>query len=346
MKRIEFLQKGIASGVSPGTAVLATGLSSDDDSQIQTHKDKKPQKPQGEEMQKVKGDPEEIVIERPVPGKPHKGKVLLAIQPHSDDITLYAAGTVAKLMDEGYTGYLLRTTDDSSGNYEGNKKDNAAIAKFFGMEKAYDFMYKHHQMDAIQIQDLKARLIFLFRLLKVDTVICYDPWEHYEENPDHIATAHAVEAARWMAGSRHDYPEHLDAGLSPHSPREVYYYARNPQRANRIVYITNYMDKKVESNMLNVTKGPAGISKGKALKERLSKEGKKLEILGDDDNKADFNYIENLVFDVEAQSPNFYSISTRKLGEQYGLGWAERFHYIGPSENLLEKYIKENAITK
>ncbi len=294
----------------------------------------------------IRRDPEKLIIERPVPGKPHKGKVLLAIQPHSDDITLYAAGTVAKLMDEGYTGYLLRTSDDSSGDYEGNRRDNEAIARFFGMEKAYDFMYKHHQMDAIQIQDLKGRLIFLFRLLKVDTLICYDPWEHYEENPDHIATAHAVEAARWMAGTEADYPEHLDAGLTPYSPTEVYYYARNPQRTNRIVDITNYMDKKVESNMLNITKGPAGTGKGMALKERLAREGKKLAVLGDDDSKADFNYIKNIVFDIQARDPNFYSISTRELGEQYGIGWAERFHYIGPEENLSDKYIQENAVAK
>jgi LmbE family N-acetylglucosaminyl deacetylase len=346
MKRKDFLQKGIASGAFLGTAIIAPGLNSGGSDEKQTNKDKTQQKPPGEKIEKIMSDPEEIIIERPVPGKPHKGKVLLAIQPHSDDITLYAAGTVAKLMDEGYTGYLLRTTDDSSGNYEGNKTDNAAIARFFGMEKAYDFMYKHHQMDAIQIQDLKGRLIFLIRLLKVDTIICYDPWEHYEENPDHIATAHAVEAARWMAGMETDYPEHLDAGLTPHTPKEVYYYARNPQRVNRIVDITNYMDKKVESNMLNVTKGPAGIAKGKALKERLAKEGKKLAVLGDDDSKADFNYVKNIVFDIQARDTNFYSISTRELGEQYGLGWAERFHYIGPAENLLEKYIKENTVAK
>ena len=346
MKRKEFLQKGIASGALLGTAVLAPGISSSDDAERQTDKDNKQKNLPDKRIQTVTGDPEEIVIERPVPGKPHKGKVLLAIQPHSDDITLYAAGTVAKLMDEGYTGYLLRTIDDSSGNFEGNKKDNAAIAKFFGMEKAYDFMYKHHQMDAIQIQDMKGRLIFLIRLLKVDTIISYDPWEHYEENPDHIASAHAVEAARWMAGMSTDYPEQLDAGLTPHTPKEVYYYSRSPQRINRIVDITNYMDKKVESNMLNLTKGPAGVGKGRALKERLAREGKKLEILGDDDSKADFNYIKNVVFDIEAKDPNFYSISTRELAEKYGLGWAERFHYIGPEENLLEKYIRENAVAK
>jgi hypothetical protein len=106
------------------------------------------------------------------------------------------------------------------------------------------------------------------------------------------------------------------------------------------------MDKKVESNMLNLTKGPAGTGKGKALKDRLAKEGKILPILGDDDSMADFNYVKNIVFDIMERSPNFYSISTRELGKMYGLGWAERFHYIGPDDNFLEKYIKENAILK
>jgi len=32
--------------------------------------------------------------------------VLLAVQPQADDILLFAVGTVAKLLDEGYTGHL------------------------------------------------------------------------------------------------------------------------------------------------------------------------------------------------------------------------------------------------
>jgi hypothetical protein len=147
-----------------------------------------------------------------------------------------------------------------------------------------------------------------------------------------------------MAGMRTDYPEHLDAGLKPKSPGEVYYFARTPQRANRIVDITNYIDKKVEANMLNVTKGPAGRGRGRAFKESLAKEGKKLAILGDDESKVDHNYVKNIVFDIDSRRLNFSNISNRQLGEQYGLGWAERFHYIGPAENRLEKYIEENSV--
>jgi len=49
-------------------------------------------------------------------GSPHVGKVLAAIQPHSDDIALLCAGTVAKLIGEGYTGYMIRATNDDMGD--------------------------------------------------------------------------------------------------------------------------------------------------------------------------------------------------------------------------------------
>jgi LmbE family N-acetylglucosaminyl deacetylase len=339
MKRNEFLKKGFVSGALLASPAFSSGIISENKSKKQDRKEKIVQTPTG--------DPEEIVIERPIPGKPHKGKVLLAIQAHSDDIPLFCGGLVAKLMDEGYKGYLLRTSDDSSGDYVGNKTDNENIARYFGMEKAYDFMYTHHQMDAIQIQDLKARLIFLFRLLRVDTVICWDPWEHYEENPDHIATAHAVEAARWMAEMSTDYPEHLDAGLTPYGPKERYYYSRDTQRVNRIVDISKYIDKKVEVNMLNVTKGPAGKGEGQKLKDRLANEGKQLPLLDKDGKTADFNYVKYVVFGIDTRRlyTFFPTISNKDLGEQYGLEWAERYHYINDNiPNKSELYIKAHAI--
>ena len=55
----------------------------------------------------------EVTIERPASGQPHRGKVLAAIQPHCDDIPIFAGGTVLKLINEGYTGYLVTLSDDS-----------------------------------------------------------------------------------------------------------------------------------------------------------------------------------------------------------------------------------------
>ena len=283
---------------------------------------------------------DEVFVERPSTDKPHAGKVLAAIQPHADDIPIYAAGTVAKLLSEGYTGYLIRTTnDDMSGGGTtgervlGNERDNQAIAKALGLRKAFDLNYGNHHMDQMMPLELRARLIFLFRLLKVDTVICYDPWGHYEENPDHYVTARAVEASCWMAETRKDYPEHFVAGLEPHFVSEKYYFARGPQLVNRVVDIGLFIDKKVEVNLLNKAQGIAGES-GARLRASLAARKLRLPILGNDDETADRQYVKEFVLGND-----------RALGKQYGLQYAEAFHYIGPLPPVIsEDYIKQHAV--
>ena len=305
--------------------------------------------PSFEASQKINNS-DEIVVEKYQPGQPHKGKVLAAIQPHSDDVPIFAGGTVAKLVKEGYTGYLIRTSNDDhagSGDTPGevihnNENDNFKVAKALGLTKVYDLGYRNHRMDNISIQEIRGRLIFLFRMLKVDTIICYDPWGHYEENPDHYVTARAVESARWMSGSSHDYPEHFDGGLVPHEVKERYYFARGPQLVNRVVDITETIDQKVESNKVIVTQGPGGNT-GAQLRQHLSEEGKSLPILGDTDESANRNYIKHIVLDVDSQRLRGVP-SDKEIGKSYALEWAERFHYIGPRESKLEQYIRDNAV--
>ena len=133
----------------------------------------------------------------------HAGKVLAAIQPHCDDIPIFAGGTVSKLVAEGYSGVLIRTTNDEmagAGRTPGevilnNERDNYEVARRLGLHKVYDLGYRNHLLDGVSRTEMRARLIFLFRLLKVDTVVSYDPWAHYDENPDHVVTAEVVEAA-------------------------------------------------------------------------------------------------------------------------------------------------------
>ena len=322
MERRSFLSKGLALTVVPPTFETSQQINNSD----------------------------HVVVERYKPGRPHQGKVLAAIQPHSDDIPIFAGGTVAKLIKEGYEGYLIRTSNDDhagQGSTAGevifnNEKDNFEVAKALGISKVYDLGYRNHRMDNISIQELRGRLIFLFRMLKVDTIVCYDPWGHYEENPDHYITARAVESARWMAGSHHDYPEHLDAGVSPYAVKERYYFARGPQLVNRVVDITETVDQKVTSNQVIVTQGPGGNS-GAALKRRLDNEGKSLPILGDTDESANRNYIKHFVLDIDSQRLRGVP-SDREIGKPFGLEWAERFHYIGPQPSKIEEYIEDNAV--
>ena len=281
----------------------------------------------------------EVSIEHALPGTPHAGKVLAAIQPHADDLSLFAGGLMLKLIDEGYTGYLIRTTnDDHTGpgtvgeGMLANERDNLAVAQAFGLKKTYDLYYRNHMLDGVSPLELRLRLIFLFRLLKVDTVICYDPWSQYEQNPDHYVTARAVEAACWMAGMAKDYPEHLDAGLSTHSVREKYYFARGPQIVNRVVDIAGVMDRKIAVNTLNTAQGPAG-QRGAQLRRRLADQGLRLPLLGDDDATANREYTRQFVLDRDAET-----------GRKYGLAYAEAYHYIALEPSKVEAYISKNAV--
>ncbi|MBL8213293.1 MAG: PIG-L family deacetylase [Bryobacterales bacterium] len=285
-------------------------------------------------------------LERPIPGKPHQGKVLLVVQAHSDDVPLSAAGTVAKLIDEGYTGYLVRASNDDMGDAPGlgtpgtigdhvlgNQRDNSKLAEVLGLKDHFDFNYNNHMMAGVSQNEIMARLIFLIRLLKVDTVVCWDPWAHDEENPDHYMIARAMEAASWIAGRAHDFPEHLKAGLKPYAVRDKYYFARRPE-ITRVVDITNYVEKKVDANRANVAKGPAGTN-GSRLKAELARKNLRLPLLDGDDVTADRNYIREFVL-----------ARNRELGKQYGMEYAEAFHYIGPGvgTNRVKDYIQRNAV--
>ncbi|MGA8594335.1 MAG: PIG-L family deacetylase [Bryobacteraceae bacterium] len=291
-----------------------------------------------------------VFLERPAAGQPHKGKVLLALQAHSDDIPLSAAGTVAKLIEEGYTGYLVRATNDDMGDARGlgtpgtigqnvqrNEQDNEEIARILGCKRTFNLNYNNHRMADISLNELISRLILIIRVVKADTVVCWDPWAHDEENPDHYMLARGVEAACWMAGRAHDYPEQFAAGLEPHAVGDKYYFARRPE-ITRVVDISHQIDKKVDANRANTAKGPSGHL-GSRLRAELAKKGERLPLLGDDDITADRNYIKE-----------FAMRHSRDLGQKYGVEYAEAFHYLPAGsagagiDPTVEDYVKQHAV--
>lgn len=196
-------------------------------------------------------------------------------------------------------------------------------------------------MDEASPTELRAHLVFLFRALKVDSVFTFNAWGHSEENPDHYITAQAVEATRWMAGMDKDYPEQIACGIMPHTVKEQYYWVtRRGQPYNRVVNISNHIEKKVASMSTNKSQGPAG-SQGSRLRAKLTEQTLRLPELGDDDETADHQPIK--LFGLK---------ENRKLGQKYGLEFAEGFHDVGPGgaftdcveSNDVESYIAKNAV--
>jgi LmbE family N-acetylglucosaminyl deacetylase len=283
---------------------------------------------------------QEIEVERAQSGKPHRGKVLIAIHANASDIPLFAAGTCAKLMNEGYTGYLVRTTnDEKSGggsvfqNIKSNEQENIDMAKQLGFAEVIDLYYLNRRMDEASLVDIRGRLVLILRMLKADTVISYFPQEEIDENPDHIITGRAIEQACQMTHLTTVYPEHFDAGVTAHPVSEQYFSAiKSWQTYNRVVDISQYIEKKIEAITLCQSQG--GKS-GSLLRQQLARQRKRLPILGKDDRTADREYIRN-----------FLLSGNKETGAQYGLDYAERFLYVDRRKNVkstVDEYIEKNA---
>jgi LmbE family N-acetylglucosaminyl deacetylase len=298
----------------------------------------------GEGAQSAPREPEsEVFIEKALPGKPHAGKVLALIEPHLDDGPLFVGGTVAKLLNEGYTGYLIRTSNDEKDSWAltvaetmlANERDTKAVVKNLGLKDVFDFGNRNHRMDDISVQELHERLVFLIRLLKVDTIISYDPWGHYEESPDHYVTAFAVQAACGLAYGRLDYVEHFAAGLKPYRVKEKYYHARGPQWVNRVVDISTTIDQKMEAIRCCRTMIYHMVRR---LEADLAERNLRLPILSENEDAAIRTFADLQFRDAAART-----------GQKYGLQYAETFHYIGPESAYwigpaMDEYTKKNAV--
>jgi LmbE family N-acetylglucosaminyl deacetylase len=282
-----------------------------------------------------------VVVERDQPGRPHEGKVFAAIHAHLDDIPYYAGGLCAKLISEGYAGYIIRTSNDekcgghtTAENILSNEQEHGKMAAALGFKDEFNLYYRNHRMDGISPVELRGRLILIFRMLRVDTVLSFNPWGHGEENPDHWVTGRAVEQACWMAGMPNDFPEHVEAGHRPHTVRERYYFCARPgQPFNRVIDIGSHIEKKIDAIVECRSQG--GGNSGSELRTRLAKQGKRLPLLGDDDRTADREYVRQFLLG-----------DSREHGKEYGLQYAERFYYIDqrpPARSEVDQYVEQNA---
>ena len=283
-----------------------------------------------------------IVVEKDQPGQPHRGKVFVAIHAHLDDVPYFAGGLCAKLMKEGYTGYIVRTSNDEkygghtiAENILSNEQEHFKMAASLGFKDVFDLYYRNRRMNEIAPLEIRGRLTFILRMLKADTVISFDSSESGEQDVDHEATGRAVEDACAMCGSESDFSEHLEAGFPAHSVGERYYFSTRPeQRFNRVVDIGPYIEKKIDAIVECTSQG--GGSRGSALRARLAKQGKRLPILGSDDQTANREYVRHFLLD-----------DYREYGKAYNLQWAERFYYVDerpPTHSKVDEYVERNSV--
>ena len=131
-----------------------------------------------------------------------KGKTVLAVGAHADDLSIFAGGTLCALAHTGANVHALRVTDDYADSFdipsEETKRVNLDQFKksmnILGVNTVHNLDYPTDQLSSVKLVDLRERIIFKFRELKPYAVISFDPFSAYgEDNQDHLMVAKALD---------------------------------------------------------------------------------------------------------------------------------------------------------
>ena len=126
----------------------------------------------------------------------YKGKVVLAIGAHPDDIEFGCGGTMAKLAAEGARLYFAVATDGNRGSRQhefeksalvaSRKQEQQVAAKLLG---ASEVIFLDEE-DGNLMADLsfKEKVVRLVRRIKPDMIFTHDPQWYYRQNEDGTAS--------------------------------------------------------------------------------------------------------------------------------------------------------------
>lgn len=186
-----------------------------------------------------------------------KGKVVLAVGAHPDDMEFCAFGTLAKLIQEGAEVYLLILTSGNRGSNlpdmepatlaHNRREEQLAAAKIIGVKDVYFLDFND---GALTPNDqLKKEITKFIRRLKPEIVFSWDPSVYYSSNLgvmhfDHRAAGEAtLDATYPLSRNRFSFPELEKEGLTIHQVRTMY--LLNYDNADTFFDITTTFDLKI-----------------------------------------------------------------------------------------------------
>ncbi|MCS7282313.1 MAG: PIG-L deacetylase family protein [Anaerolineae bacterium] len=180
-------------------------------------------------------------------------RTVLVLAPHPDDAEIFAGGTIAKMIAEGARALIVIASSGNKGSFEHDAETLAAIrreeairaAAVLGAEPPIFLEHPDLEVDLLPPGVLREQFVRLIRQYKPDIVIAEDPLYIAEVHPDHRAVARAASDAVNFCHLPLFHPEHKDEGLEPHFVVEKYFYTPDPASANKIVDITDTIEKKI-----------------------------------------------------------------------------------------------------
>lgn len=279
--------------------------------------------------------------------KADEHKAVLVVTADAGDYILAAGGTIAKMLDDGAAGYLVRVTNDDKDSWGLNPEETARrtrdesekAAGILGFKEVESLGYRAGELGGVSPTELRDRILFYIRLYKPTVMFIPNPYAEYVEALDRFYVGQAAEDARRAASLSNYQPPFAVVGLETHVTPELYYYAQpfDPRRREaessatfvpqpKILDIASTFDKKLRAAQALKT---INHSMAMRIKDRLESTGRRLPLL----DKVD-----------EASVGKLVEINVRKLAEiaaqDTGFSKAEEFHYAGVEYQIPSKYLQ------
>jgi len=187
-------------------------------------------------------------------------KVVLGVAAHPDDLEFAAAGSMAKFISEGATGYYLVLTNANKGTNDRSmqpdqlrdirRNEQQEAGKVLGLADVFYCDYDDGMLECSM--DVKRDIVRAIRRVKPDVVIAMDPTMVYDashgliNHPDHRAAGQAtLDAVYPLARDHLSFPELLQEGFEPHKTPTVL--LSHFGQENYFVDISSHMETKVQA---------------------------------------------------------------------------------------------------
>ncbi len=183
---------------------------------------------------------------------------IVAVYAHPDDGEFHAAGSLAKWAAQGHHVHAICATDGALGSKRRDASPGeVAAARARELTSALavigaappillgfpdGFLIDHRK-------ELRERLIHHLRRLRADRVLTFDPHKRYEIHPDHLTVGRMASEAAVFSCFPLLHPEHLDAGLDPVQPEEVWYMGPLEHKPNRVIDIAGTLSTKIAATL-------------------------------------------------------------------------------------------------
>ncbi len=182
---------------------------------------------------------------------------VLVVGAHPDDAEWYAGGTIARLAREGAAIVYVICTEGEKGSYDPEtdppalaatrKAELQAACELLQVERA---IWLGHADGALENSpDLRRQLVELYRQLRPQLLIAFDPWKRYELHPDHLAAGRAAVEARLAARMPLFEPQLRAQGLSAWTIPELWLF--NPEAPNHYVDVSETFERKLHALRLH-----------------------------------------------------------------------------------------------